>query len=164
MSYIYYVVERFRTLMASCRSGTLNTPKVNRFLPNISSKRWGCGCPTKLSFRVNESSGRFRSLLDQISTDYREAIVTAIRSLATNRKPQGKRTKKLTGQLIVSHFTAEYRLRIGSYRILYDVDNQRKKVVILNLPSGMSAHTSNGSGGREPARGRRNDYAVSQFG
>ena len=33
----------------------------------------------------------------------------------------------------MSRFTAEYRLRVGSYRVLYDIDDQRKKVVLLKL-------------------------------
>jgi mRNA interferase RelE/StbE len=33
----------------------------------------------------------------------------------------------------VSQFTAEYRLRVGACRVLYDVDDQRKKVVLLKL-------------------------------
>ena len=33
----------------------------------------------------------------------------------------------------MSQFTAEYRLRAGPYRVLYDVDDQRKKVVLLKL-------------------------------
>ena len=33
----------------------------------------------------------------------------------------------------MSHFTAEYWLRVGPYRLLYDVDDQRKKVVLLKL-------------------------------
>jgi mRNA interferase RelE/StbE len=75
----------------------------------------------------------FQKTLEKISSDYRAAIVAAVRSLKTNPRPQGKRTKKLTGELIVSHFTAEYRLRVGPYRLLYDVDDQRKKVVLLKL-------------------------------
>ena len=30
-------------------------------------------------------------------------------------------------------FTAEYRLRVGSYRVLYDIDDRNKKVVLLKL-------------------------------
>ena len=71
--------------------------------------------------------------LSKIPADYQDAIVTAIRSLAANPRPEGKRTKKLAGQLIVSQFTAQYRLRIGPYRLLYDIDDQRKKVIILKL-------------------------------
>jgi mRNA interferase RelE/StbE len=75
----------------------------------------------------------FQKTLEKIPADYRAAIVAAIRSLKTNPRPQGKRTKKLTGELIVSRFTAEYRLRVGPYRVLYDIDDQRKKVVLLKL-------------------------------
>lgn len=75
----------------------------------------------------------FQKTLETISADYRTAIVAAVRSLKTNPRPQGKRTKKLIGELIVSRFTAEYRLRVGPYRVLYDVDDQRKKAVLLKL-------------------------------
>ena len=75
----------------------------------------------------------FQKTLEKIPTDYRAAIVAAVRSLKTNHRTQGKRTKKLIGELIVSQFTAEYRLRVGPYRVLYDVDDQRKKVVLLKL-------------------------------
>jgi mRNA interferase RelE/StbE len=75
----------------------------------------------------------FRKSLSKIPTDYQETIVAAIRSLAAHPRPEGKRTKKLTGRLIMSQFTAHYRLRIGPYRVLYDVDDQRKKVIILKL-------------------------------
>ena len=75
----------------------------------------------------------FQKTLEKIPNDYRTAIVAAVRSLKTNPRPQGKRTKKLIGELIVSRFTAEYRLRVGAYRLLYDVDDQRKKVVFLKL-------------------------------
>ena len=75
----------------------------------------------------------FQKSLSKIPADYQAAIVTAIRSLATNPRPEGKRTKKLTGQLIVSQFNAQYRFRIGPYRLLYDIDDQRKKVILLKL-------------------------------
>ncbi|MCX5720729.1 MAG: type II toxin-antitoxin system RelE/ParE family toxin [Nitrospirae bacterium] len=75
----------------------------------------------------------FQKTLEKIPTDYSAAIIAAVRSLKSNPQPQGKRTKKLVGELIVSRFTAEYRLRVGPYRVLYDIDDQRKKVVLLKL-------------------------------
>ncbi len=75
----------------------------------------------------------FQKTLEKIPADYKTAIVAAVRSLKNNPRPQGKRTKKLVGELIVSRFTAEYRLRVGPYRVLYDIDDQRKKVVLLKL-------------------------------
>ena len=82
------------------------------------------------SERVERS---FRKTLEKIPPDYQIAIVQAVRSLGLDPRPQGKRTKRLKGQVIVSQFTAEYRLRVGPYRILYDIDDQRKKVVSLKL-------------------------------
>ncbi|CUS38275.1 type II toxin-antitoxin system RelE family toxin [Candidatus Nitrospira nitrificans] len=89
--------------------------------------------PYEVVFPSERVERAFQKSLEHVAADYRDAIVTAIRTLATNPKPQGKRTKKLAGRLIVSQFTAEYRLRIGPYRVLYDVDDQQKKVVILKL-------------------------------
>ncbi len=75
----------------------------------------------------------FQKSLEKIPADYKETIIAAIRRLGANPRPQGKRTKKLTGEIIVAQFVAEYRLRIGPYRVLYDIDDQRKKVVLLKL-------------------------------
>lgn len=75
----------------------------------------------------------FQKSLSKVPTEYQKTIATAIRSLAANPRPEGKRTKQLIGQLIVSQFTAQYRLRVGPYRLLYDIDDQRKKVILLKL-------------------------------
>ena len=82
------------------------------------------------SERVERS---FQKSLSKIPADYQDAIVTAIRLLTTNPRPEGKRTKKIAGQLIVSQFIAQYRLHVGPYRLLYDIDDQRKKVILLKL-------------------------------
>ncbi len=82
------------------------------------------------SERVERS---FQNTLAKIPADYQAAIAAAIRSLANNPRPEGKRTKRLTGQIIVSQFIAQYRLRIGPYRLLYDIDDQKRKVVLLKL-------------------------------
>lgn len=75
----------------------------------------------------------FQKSLEKMPADYKETLTAAIRSLGTSPRPQGKRTKKLAGELIVSRFVAEYRLRVGPYRVLYDIDDQHKKVVLLKL-------------------------------
>jgi mRNA-degrading endonuclease RelE of RelBE toxin-antitoxin system len=82
------------------------------------------------SERVERS---FQSTFTKISADYQAAIAAAIRSLANNPRPQGKRTKRLTGQIVVSQFIAQYRLRVGPYRLLHDIDDQKRNVVLLNL-------------------------------
>jgi len=89
--------------------------------------------PYEVVFPSERVERTFQKSLERIPLDYQESIVAAIRALATNPRPQGKRTKKLTGHLVVSQFTAEFRLRVGPYRVLYDIDDQSKKVVILKL-------------------------------
>ena len=84
-------------------------------------------------FPSERTEHQFQKVLEKIPTNYQAAIVEAIRSLSSNPRPPGKRSKKLKGHLIVYHFIAQYRLRVGPYRILYDVDDQRKKVVLLKL-------------------------------
>lgn len=89
--------------------------------------------PYEVLFPSERVERTFQKVLDKIPSEYQTPIVQAVRSLASNPRPQGKRTKKLTGHVVVSQFTAEYRLRVGPYRILYDIDDQRKKVILLKL-------------------------------
>lgn len=91
---------------------------------------------------MNESSAHSENKLSKIPAEYQDAVITAVRSLANNPRPEGKRTKKLTRQLLLSQFTAQYRLRIGPYRLLYNVDEQRKKVILLKLAK-RDEHTYN---------------------
>jgi mRNA interferase RelE/StbE len=53
-------------------------------------------------------------------------IQTSILSLQTNRTPQ--QFKPLVG-----HKIAQYRLRMGDYRVLYDVYNEDKVVLVLRI-------------------------------
>ena len=89
--------------------------------------------PYEVVFPSERVERAFQKSLEKVPAGYRESIVAGIRSLSTNPRPQGKRSKKLTGQLIVSQFTAEYRLRVGPCRVLYDIHDQKKKVILLKL-------------------------------
>jgi mRNA interferase RelE/StbE len=90
-----------------------------------------------LSYEVVFPSDRveriFHKALQKVTAEYQSAMMQQIRSLAENPRPQGKRIKKLKGELNLSAFTAQYRLRVGPYRILYDIDDPRKKVILLKL-------------------------------
>lgn len=89
--------------------------------------------PYEVVFPSERVERIFQKTLEKIPAAYQEKIISPIRSLGSNPRPQGKRTKKLMGELIVSHFVAEYRLRVGPYRVLYDIDDRHKKVVLLKL-------------------------------
>jgi len=75
----------------------------------------------------------FEKTLRKVPADYQTAIVQAVRSLSQNPRPPGKSFKKLKGHVMVSQFFAQYRLRVGPYRVLYDVDERRKKVILLKV-------------------------------
>ena len=87
----------------------------------------------KVVFPSERVERSFHHTLAKIPADYQAAIAAAIRLLANNPRPEGKRTKRLTGRIIVSQFIAQYRRRVGPYRLLYDIDDQKRKVVLLKL-------------------------------
>jgi mRNA interferase RelE/StbE len=78
---------------------------------------------------------KFQKVISQISqVATQDAIMQAIEKLADNPRPFGtKPFKQLKPPIQCYQFTAQYRLRIGDYRVLYDVDDGRKIVWILVL-------------------------------
>jgi mRNA interferase RelE/StbE len=62
--------------------------------------------------------------LESISSDYARLIASHIDSLESNPRPND--SKKLKGN-------AGYSLRVGTYRILYDIDDKTKLVTIYRI-------------------------------
>lgn len=60
-------------------------------------------------------------------------IKEAISSLGYDPRPKGKKIKALRPPVRVFAFLAQYRIRVGDHRILYDVDDERRRVVLLAL-------------------------------
>lgn len=60
-------------------------------------------------------------------------IKEAIDSLAVNPRPQGKKIKALRPPVQIAFFLAQYRIRVGDYRILYDIDDTEHRVILLAL-------------------------------
>ena len=75
----------------------------------------------------------FEKELNKLPKEYQKRIIFLIRLLSKDPRPAGKRHKKLKGEVIVFSFAAQHRLRIGKYRILYDIDDENKKIVLLKL-------------------------------
>lgn len=55
----------------------------------------------------------------------------AVEALGENPRPLGE--PKIKPPLILYHFTAQYRIRVRDYRVLYDVDDTRKTVWVIAL-------------------------------
>lgn len=62
--------------------------------------------------------------LDALPDDVHERVLEKILSLVENPRPSG--VKKLKG------FEREYRIRIGDYRVRYEIDDNASTVIILH--------------------------------
>ena len=63
--------------------------------------------------------------LKKLETSLFTQIVSRIKELAANPHPQG--SKKITGS------QNDWRLRIGDYRVLYEIDNKTRTINIMRV-------------------------------
>jgi len=81
---------------------------------------------------IEKKFNRLLSKIPQIKIQYK--IIDAVEKLANNPRPYGKKPfKKLKPPVQFYQLTAQYRIRIEDYRVLYDIDDDRKIVWILAL-------------------------------
>ena len=62
--------------------------------------------------------------LSKINRQDQDRIISAVKALADNPRPQG--CKKLSGR-------PAWRIRIGSYRVIYEIKDDKLMVMIINL-------------------------------
>jgi len=83
----------------------------------------------RVLFPTPSLEDKFYKLLAKLARKTQDTIMEAASNLSNNSYPQGKNVfKKLTPPLKLIQYTAQYRIRIGDYRVLYDV-NDAKKIV-----------------------------------
>ena len=68
-------------------------------------------------------------LVGKLPQGFQQRIYDAMKGLGADPRPS--QAKHLVAPLQVYGFTATHRLRVGDYRILYDVDDAARRVVIL---------------------------------
>jgi len=84
------------------------------------------------SHSIEKKFNRLLSKIPQIKIQCK--VMDAVEKLANNPRPYGKKPfKKLKPPVQFYHLTAQYRIRIEDYRVLYDIDDGRKIVWILAL-------------------------------
>ncbi|MEW6042016.1 MAG: type II toxin-antitoxin system RelE/ParE family toxin [Elusimicrobiota bacterium] len=82
----------------------------------------------------NESvEKRFEKELAGLPRNFIVAVKKAIETLSQNPRPLGKKFRFLNPPVVVKHYLAHYRLRVGNYRILYDIDEYKKRVILLAI-------------------------------
>ena len=86
----------------------------------------------KVLFPSKSTEKKFeRSLEDIFPASQRTEIYRKIKNLAKEPRPHGN--PKIRPPVHIYNFAAQYRLRVGDFRILYDVDDSKKIVWILAL-------------------------------
>ncbi|MCP5051080.1 MAG: type II toxin-antitoxin system RelE/ParE family toxin [bacterium] len=81
---------------------------------------------------IEKKFNKFLLKIPQAKT--RDEVMESIEKLSDNPRPYGAKTfKKLKAPVQFYKYTAQYRLRIGDYRVLYDIDDNREIVWILAI-------------------------------
>lgn len=75
----------------------------------------------------------FFKILSKTSKKERDRILEWFDKLAEDPRPSGKSFKPLKGEIVIYQFLAQYRIREGNWRILYDIDESKKRVILLAL-------------------------------
>lgn len=75
----------------------------------------------------------FEKELSRLDRPAQLRIKAAIDALAVNPRPQGKKLKALRPPIHIALFVAQYRIRVGDYRVLYDIDDGARRVILLAL-------------------------------
>ena len=77
---------------------------------------------------------KFGKALSNIPPRLQNKIMETVEKLADNPRPFGQKPfKQLTPPIECYQFTAQYRIRMGDYRVLYNVDDVKKVVWILAI-------------------------------
>jgi len=76
------------------------------------------------SFKIEWKRTAAKELV-AIDKVYISAIIKQVESLSINPTPAG--TKKLTGT------QKTYRLRVGNYRVIYEIDKKENVIIIIRL-------------------------------
>ena len=89
----------------------------------------------QVKFPSSSLENKFNKFLLKIpQTKIQDDIMESVENLSVNPRPFGEKPfKKLKPPIQFYQFSAQYRIRIGDYRVLYDIDDHRKIVWILAL-------------------------------
>ncbi len=87
----------------------------------------------EVGFPSERAEKEFYKILAKASKREQERILDWFEKLAVNPKPAGKSFKFLKNEVPIFRYFAHYRVREGDWRLLYDVDETNKRVILLAL-------------------------------
>ena len=89
--------------------------------------------PYEAGFPSERAEKEFFKGLSKAAPKERDRILEWFDRLARDPRPPGKNFKFLKGELAVFQYLARYRIREGDWRLLYDIDDVNKRVILLAL-------------------------------
>jgi mRNA-degrading endonuclease RelE of RelBE toxin-antitoxin system len=87
----------------------------------------------EVGFPSDRAEKEFWKVLSKASKKEQGRILEWFDRLGVDPRPQGKNFKFLKGDVSIFQYLARCRIREGGWRILYDIDEARKRVVLLAL-------------------------------
>jgi mRNA interferase RelE/StbE len=75
-------------------------------------------------YQIETASRRVEKEISTLPRRTRERVIQAIRKLSDDPRHQG--TRKLSGEM-----PGAWRIRVGDYRVIYDIDDDQRIVTIL---------------------------------
>ena len=87
----------------------------------------------QVGFPSERAEKEFYKILSKASKKERQRILEWFDKLAIDPKPEGKSFKFLKGEVSIFQYLARFRIREGDWRILYDIDEFKKRVLLLAL-------------------------------
>lgn len=87
----------------------------------------------EVGFPSERAEKEFYKLLSKAPRKEQERILEWFDRLSEDPRPAGKNFKFLKGEVSVHQYLAQYRIREGDWRILYDIDDGNKRVIFLAL-------------------------------
>ena len=89
--------------------------------------------PYRVEFASAVVERHFADYLAGLDEKARRQIVARVETLRASPRPPGKSFGVLRPPLTIHWFVAQYRLRIGDHRVLYDVDDGSRTVVLIAI-------------------------------
>ena len=83
----------------------------------------------KIRFPTNSLKKKFDKKVGNTPQYIQEKVSEALKDLEKNPRPEGE--PKIKPPIPIASYIAQYRKRIGGYRILYDIGDKNKIVWIL---------------------------------
>ncbi len=85
----------------------------------------------EIGFPSESVERRFARDLERLDRETRGRILRAIEGLTFDPRPSGKKFKFLKPPFSIYNFVAECRLRVGDWRVLYNVDDKVRRVHLI---------------------------------